>query len=52
MPPQTRYASCGELSIAYQVIGDGPHDLIIVPPFVWHIEQLWNHPGYHRLSEA
>jgi class 3 adenylate cyclase/pimeloyl-ACP methyl ester carboxylesterase len=48
MPPQTRYAPCGDLSIAYQVVGDGPHDLVVVPPFVWHIEQLWNDPGYHR----
>jgi class 3 adenylate cyclase/pimeloyl-ACP methyl ester carboxylesterase len=48
MPPQTHYAPCGELSIAYQVVGDGPHDLVVVPPYVWHIEQLWNDPGYHR----
>ena len=52
MPPQTHYARCGELSIAYQVIGDGPHDLVIIPPFVWHIEQLWNDPGYHRLMRG
>jgi class 3 adenylate cyclase/pimeloyl-ACP methyl ester carboxylesterase len=52
MPPQTHYAPCGELSIAYQVIGDGPHDLVVVPPFVWHIEQLWNDPGYHRLMRG
>jgi len=48
MPPQTHYAPCGELSIAYQVIGDGPRDLIVIPPYVWHIEQLWNDPGFHR----
>jgi class 3 adenylate cyclase len=48
MPPQTRYARCGDLSIAYQVIGDGPRDVVIVPGAVWHIEQLWNDPGYHR----
>ncbi|WNG93103.1 adenylate/guanylate cyclase domain-containing protein [Mycobacterium sp. ITM-2016-00318] len=49
MPPPTRYARCGDLSIAYQVFGDGPHDLLIVPGYVWHIEQLWNEPGYHRM---
>lgn len=49
MTPQTRYARCGDLSIAYQVIGDGPDDLLIVPGYVWHIEQLWNEPGYHRM---
>jgi len=52
MPPKTRYAACGDLSIAYQVIGDGPHDLVIIPGFIWHIEQLWNDPGYHRLTRG
>ena len=47
MPPQTRYARCGDLSIAYQVFGDGPHDLIIIPGLIWHVEALWNDPGYH-----
>ena len=31
MTPQTRYARSGELSIAYQVVGDGPIDLVLVP---------------------
>jgi class 3 adenylate cyclase len=52
MPPQTRYAPCGELSIAYQVIGDGPRDIVIVPGWLWHIELLWNDPGYHRFMQA
>ncbi|MGH3645494.1 MAG: hypothetical protein ACRDUX_41515, partial [Mycobacterium sp.] len=33
--PRTRYASRGDLDIAYQVIGDGPVDLVAMPgPFV------------------
>jgi pimeloyl-ACP methyl ester carboxylesterase len=52
MPPQTRYAPCGDLSIAYQVIGDGPRDLIIVPGWLWHIELYWNDPGYHRFMQG
>jgi pimeloyl-ACP methyl ester carboxylesterase len=52
MPPQTRYARCGDLSIAYQVIGDGPRDLVIVPGWVWHIALFWNDPGYHRFMQA
>lgn len=52
MAPRTHYARCGELSIAYQVIGEGPHDLIIIPGFAWHIEHLWNDPGYHRLMRG
>ena len=34
------------------MFGDGPHDLVIVPGYVWHIEQLWNHPGYHRMMRG
>ncbi len=52
MAPQTRYAHCGELSIAYQVFGDGPQDLVVIPGYVWHIEQLWNDPGYHRMMRG
>jgi len=36
--PETRYAQSGDFSIAYQVMGDGPIDLILVPGFVSHIE--------------
>jgi pimeloyl-ACP methyl ester carboxylesterase len=52
MPPQTRYARCGELSIAYQVFGDGPRDLVIVPGWLSHIELFWNDPGYHRFMQG
>ena len=52
MPPQTRYAHCGDLSIAYQVIGKGPHNLAVVPGFLWPIEQLWGDPGYHRFMQG
>src|SRR5881396_2579162 len=52
MPPQTRYARCGELSIAYQVFGDGPRDLVIVPGWLSHIELYWNDPGYHRFMQG
>jgi class 3 adenylate cyclase len=27
--PRTRYAKCGDIDIAYQVLGDGPHDLLM-----------------------
>ena len=36
--PETRYAQSGDVSIAYQVMGDGPIDLILVPGYVSHIE--------------
>ena len=36
--PETRYARSGDVSIAYQVIGDGPFDVVHVPGFVSHVE--------------
>jgi class 3 adenylate cyclase/pimeloyl-ACP methyl ester carboxylesterase len=49
--PPARYAQSGDLSIAYQVIGNGPRDLIVVPPIISHIELLWELPGYRRWVE-
>jgi pimeloyl-ACP methyl ester carboxylesterase len=43
--PETRYARSGDVSIAYQVTGDGPFDVVYVPPFVSHVELTWNVPG-------
>lgn len=42
--PETRYAKSGQLSIAYQVIGDGPLDLLLVHGFVSHIDVAWEEP--------
>jgi len=39
--PETRYASSGELSIAYQVVGDGDVDIVYVPGWVSHVEMQW-----------
>jgi hypothetical protein len=41
MPPQTHYAKSGEVNIAYQVIGDGPLDLVFVPGFISHLDLQW-----------
>jgi pimeloyl-ACP methyl ester carboxylesterase len=49
--PETRYARSGDVSIAYQVTGDGPFDVVRVPPFISHVELEWYVPGmadYHR----
>ena len=43
--PETRYAQSGDVSIAYQVMGDGPIDLILVPGYVSHIEFGHELPG-------
>jgi pimeloyl-ACP methyl ester carboxylesterase len=42
--PETSYAKCGDLSLAYQVFGDGPVELVFVGPFVSHIEVAWTMP--------
>ena len=42
--PQTRYAKSGPVNIAYQVVGDGPTDLVLVPGFVSHLEVAWEQP--------
>jgi pimeloyl-ACP methyl ester carboxylesterase/class 3 adenylate cyclase len=43
--PETRYAKSGDVSIAYQVLGEGPEDLVFVPGFVSNIELGWSLPG-------
>ena len=48
MPPQTRYASSGEVSIAYQVVGEGELDLVVAYPFLSHLDLLWESPLQSR----
>jgi pimeloyl-ACP methyl ester carboxylesterase/class 3 adenylate cyclase len=43
--PPVRYAESGNLSIAYQVLGDGPGDLIYVPGWMSNIEVMWEEPS-------
>ena len=42
----TSYAPCGDLSLAYQVVGDGPVELVFVGPMVSHIELFWTMPEF------
>lgn len=48
---ETRYARSGDLSIAYQVVGGGPFDLVYVPGWVSNIELMWEEPGLARFLE-
>lgn len=50
-PPETQYAQSGDLSIAYQTIGDGPIDVLLVPGFVSNIELMWEIPTTARQLE-
>lgn len=47
-PPATRYARCGDLSIAYQVFGDGDFDLVFIPGWISHLDLAWEVPAYAR----
>jgi class 3 adenylate cyclase len=49
-PPVTRYTAVadGGPSIAYQVAGAGPFDLVLVPGFVSHLDLQWSDPGFAR----
>ncbi|MGB7589117.1 MAG: adenylate/guanylate cyclase domain-containing protein [Solirubrobacterales bacterium] len=47
-PPQTQYVDRDGVSIAYQVVGDGPVDLLHSPGFVSHLDLYWTDPGISR----
>jgi pimeloyl-ACP methyl ester carboxylesterase len=51
VPTETRYAKSGDVSIAYQVVGDGEHDIVFVPGYVSNLELAWELPGWARLYE-
>ncbi|WP_197516489.1 alpha/beta fold hydrolase, partial [Mycobacterium sp. E2497] len=46
--PRTRYASCGEIDIAYQVFGDGPIDLLVLPGPLIPIDCVDLEPSMYR----
>jgi pimeloyl-ACP methyl ester carboxylesterase len=52
--PPVHYARSGDVNIAYQVLGDGPIDLVFVMGWVSHIEYFWREPAFarflHRLA--
>lgn len=44
MKPTTNYTKSGDFNIAYQVIGDGPVDIIYIPGWVSNIDMMWMEP--------
>jgi class 3 adenylate cyclase len=42
--PDTKYARCGDLSLAYQVFGKGPINILYAGSFVSHVEVMWGSP--------
>jgi len=51
MPPPIRYARNGDVSIAFQVYGDGPHDILLVPGWTSHLLLEWEEPTYVRFLD-
>src|SRR6266516_3591439 len=49
--PETRYAKNDNINIAYQVVGEGPLDLVLVPGFVSHLELDWDDSGHARFLD-
>ncbi len=49
MLPETRYAKSGGVNIAYQVVGNGPRDLVLVPGWMSNIDVFWEEPTFARL---
>ena len=43
--PRTRYARSGDVSVAYQVFGEGEVDLVLVPGYISHVEHFWKLPA-------
>jgi len=51
--PETRYAKTSDgVHIAYQVLGEGPPDLVFVPPWVSDIEVQWEEPRFARFLKG
>jgi class 3 adenylate cyclase len=46
--PTTQYARNGDVSIAFQVVGQGPPDLLLSIGFISVVEHLWEEPGLAR----
>jgi len=48
MRPETKYALSGDVNIAYQIVGNGPTDLVFVPGWVSNIDETWTEPSFAR----
>jgi pimeloyl-ACP methyl ester carboxylesterase len=48
---ETSYAPCGDLSLAYQVFGDGPVNLVFAGSFVSHVELFWTMPEFRAFMD-
>lgn len=49
--PETSHARSGDVSIAYQVSGAGPFDVVLIPPAASHVEICWEVPVFREMFE-
>ena len=49
--PRVRYAKRGRFSIAYQVMGEGPVDIVLSPGWVTHLDLAWDVPELARFLQ-
>ena len=49
--PEIRFARSGDVHIAYQVVGDGPVDLVFICDWIWNLELQWDNPLCVRFLE-
>ena len=50
--PETRYARNENGCVAYQVVGDGPVDLVFVPSWVSNVDVMWEEPSVARFLQG
>ena len=48
--PWTRYASSDGLNIAYQVLGEGPPDVVCVAGWLTHLDVMWEDVGFRHFA--
>src|SRR5262245_59889668 len=51
MVPETRYARLGDLHLAYQVVGEGPPDILLLDQWFGHVDAQWDVPLVAELRE-
>ena len=50
--PETRYARGKEGAVAYQVLGDGPLDVVFIPNWVSNVDAMWEEPSIQTFKRA
>ena len=50
--PDVRFASSGDVSVAYSINGDGPLDIVYVQGAITHLEVWWEMPMFRRVVRA